>query len=402
MKLAPIHQLRGFAAFMVLLFHWGGLFPQLDAVSANMLQLEALPAQPDGNLVSSGMALLLSVLSYTPLSPINLGAAGVLVFFLISGFVMPMSLERGKDNFLKKRAIRLLPIVWVSLFMVLGIRLVMIQSGLMSSFNVQPMQFFANGFLVKDLFWQPSIEPAIWTLLVEVKFYILMAIIYHLVREVNAGTFVLAAIAMTAIMGLFSSADPAANYLALLGLPGHRWIFNIVKAITESAPFIIYMLIGSLAYLFYKRRLSGFLTVALTVAFFLAYMFTMLARQYGAAQLYYIDDGLRMVCVFLPIVFFMRRQSEKPARPARFLKPLNAFLNWLGDISYPLYMIHAVFGMTLIVYLTQLGLSQNMAFLLGGGAVFGLSHLLHRFVEKPTNELGRRFFVTHKVRNEDA
>src|SRR5436305_756561 len=43
-----------------------------------------------------------------------IGEAGILVFFLISGFVIPMSLENGGTNagFWLRRSFRLLPVYW--------------------------------------------------------------------------------------------------------------------------------------------------------------------------------------------------------------------------------------------------------------------------------------------------
>src|SRR5258707_707541 len=48
---------------------------------------------------------------------IVIGQAGILVFFMISGFVIPLSLEVGMSNatFWRRRFFRLFPVYWLSI-----------------------------------------------------------------------------------------------------------------------------------------------------------------------------------------------------------------------------------------------------------------------------------------------
>ena len=58
------------------------------------------------------LAALCVVLYHIP--TIGLGAFGVDVFFIISGYVMMLSTAKGSELFLLKRAIRIIPVYWIA------------------------------------------------------------------------------------------------------------------------------------------------------------------------------------------------------------------------------------------------------------------------------------------------
>ena len=69
-------------------------------------------------LAEHGLAASLpDFLKSTPVGHGNLGKAGVLLFLLISGFIIPASLEQGGSNtrFWLRRFCRLFPAYWLSI-----------------------------------------------------------------------------------------------------------------------------------------------------------------------------------------------------------------------------------------------------------------------------------------------
>ncbi|WP_306252344.1 acyltransferase [Parvularcula sp. IMCC14364] len=84
-RLTNLDGLRGLAAMAVLLYHYTSVFPRFWP-----------EAQPPGFVI-------------------DFGGFGVHLFFIISGFVILMTLERrgATRAFLKSRFIRLYPIFWV-------------------------------------------------------------------------------------------------------------------------------------------------------------------------------------------------------------------------------------------------------------------------------------------------
>ena len=101
------NQLRGIAVLAVLLSHWFGVFwgmPELVGryTSSEMVQG---PTSVAFNIVSS-------------FAYFNFGSFGVSIFFLISGFVIPFSLEKlNARSFLVARFFRIFPLLWIVTFL---------------------------------------------------------------------------------------------------------------------------------------------------------------------------------------------------------------------------------------------------------------------------------------------
>ncbi|HET9337283.1 MAG TPA: acyltransferase family protein, partial [Sphingomicrobium sp.] len=98
----------------------------------------------------------------------NGGRFGVLLFFLLSGFVIPFSFSGDEPirRFLISRFFRLYPAFWASL----------IAASLVSF--VPPGEFAANATMAPILFGQPLSVGAYWTLFFELCFYGLCILLF--------------------------------------------------------------------------------------------------------------------------------------------------------------------------------------------------------------------------------
>lgn len=137
-----------------------------------------------------GVAALLvfvdHALKHTPwaISTIDMGRVGVIVFFLVSGLVIPWSLERRYKNavtvFMLKRFFRLFPVYWLSICV-----------GVLTAFSVTSvawenyglivdsnMQILANFSMIQRVFGFSNIIGAYWTLFIELVFYALCALLF--------------------------------------------------------------------------------------------------------------------------------------------------------------------------------------------------------------------------------
>ena len=102
------------------------------------------------------------------------GGSGVIVFFLISGYIIRHSLEHlSASSFLIRRCFRIYPLYIVAC----------ITEQLLNDTNVTNMvslHFLAKIFLVGDLFGIPyGLGNVEWTLRIEMYFYILMAFLKY-------------------------------------------------------------------------------------------------------------------------------------------------------------------------------------------------------------------------------
>lgn len=108
----------------------------------------------------------------TTLSTFDFGRFGVVLFFLISGYVIPFSLAQGQSlkRFIVGRFFRLYPAFWVS---------VMIFSAI--SFNQGDFSIgrvLANATMIPQAFGQKALSGVYWTLSVELVFYALCAALF--------------------------------------------------------------------------------------------------------------------------------------------------------------------------------------------------------------------------------
>ena len=100
------------------------------------------------------------------LSHVNFGRFGVVLFFLISGLVVPFSFrgDRPIRSFAISRFFRLYPAYWASIAVFLAI-------AIWQGAPIPGETIAANLTMLQTLWGQPNIGNAYWTLLYEMIFY---------------------------------------------------------------------------------------------------------------------------------------------------------------------------------------------------------------------------------------
>ncbi|ATG91314.1 acyltransferase family protein [Methylomonas koyamae] len=105
----------------------------------------------------------------------TMGRGGVIVFFLLSGYLIIRSLQGCSIGaFLCRRFFKIFPAYWLNLLVLfiagqLGF-------GLASHSNAT---YLANFAMLSDLFRVANVSNVYWTLLIEVKFYVFIACYFH-------------------------------------------------------------------------------------------------------------------------------------------------------------------------------------------------------------------------------
>ncbi len=247
------------------------------------------------------------------------GYLGVPLFFLISGFVILMSLEKNKtfSQFIYKRWLRLFPAMLVATVLLystmhllperpLGIQ--KLSGAIPGLIFIEPIWIeFITGFKI-DL-----VENSFWSLFVEFKFYFIFGTFYFLFGKKNA------------VIGLF-----------LLFVYSYAASISGIKILTSfsnllSCHYFGWFTGGALAYLYFTSDKIRYLLFAILVSLL---------------QLYkYQRSSEELVCAIIVIaVFFIPVYFEK----ARFVFS-NSVLIFFGFVSYPLYLIHenAMIGLML-------------------------------------------------------
>jgi peptidoglycan/LPS O-acetylase OafA/YrhL len=302
---------------------------------------------------------------YEPLlHTINLGRFGVILFFLISGLVIPFSFhgDRPLRGFVIGRFFRLYPIYWLSIPLLGGMWVVMFGR------TISVETVLANLTMLQGFWGGRNIGAGYWTLTYEIGFYILCAIVFWLGR-LDDPTF--NGLALAGCLAL-------AIGIVLTGLALGR------DTVWPQAPYFVGMfLLGMLLRRAFvddcavARRFARWLVPLAMIAGVVVSGWIVPSTENTNA---YLRPLPLMMGSVLPIVAFVLVLWRKP-KPG---KPLI----YLGTISYSLYLLQDI-GLLMLPRLLPPG-AWPIGYVL---AVIGLTAVIatltYHLVERPMIALGR-------------
>jgi peptidoglycan/LPS O-acetylase OafA/YrhL len=298
---------------------------------------------------------LLSGTAY-PAFPFNLADAAVDCFFVVSGFLIALSYERtrGISAFYVRRFFRLYPMYACIVLIQTAIMLSLLPHGPFSEPEASIRYLAVNlgfaNFLQYDIggvlqgLRVPGINPSLWTLKIEMGFYLFVPLIFVAIRKWGFKALAVIFIASVAynVIGI-QLGDP--RYAKQL--PGQMQFFAV----------------GMALYLYARDfRVPAWVSAVVAVAFLTCW--TWLSP---------IPPGIRPLLVGAFVFCFA---LCLPAIPIR------------TDMSYSVYLVHGPLIQTLLL----LGLFRDEPIYLVGvvGCVLALSFIFENLVERPGNEFGRR------------
>lgn len=360
------HLLRGVAATIVFLFaHLLGVFWLNPNVACQLLGLSPCPISAEAPRVT----YLINYFSW-----LNYGYIGVSLFFLISGFVIPFSLiNLNAKQFLVARFFRIYPTYIVAFSCSLVVLIILTHGQLWFGYREIISQFS----LTRDLAWIPSLDGVSWTLEIEVKFYLICAVFAETIRAGHYRKMIGILALLMSFQIIFSHISYSIEGNLFHGSLSAPW-YGIVHALAMSFVFISYMLIGTLFNWHCRNLISTKQLIGLVSLTYLEFVFNWYESDFKYSfNPGYINYSLSLCCFSL--VYIFRNRIKTP----RFFK-------WMGDISYPLYAVHPILGYGLLYWLViQRHLPNIMALPLTIAIILIFATILHRIVERPSNNLGK-------------
>ncbi len=294
-------------------------------------------------------------------SPLDTGPLGVSVFFLISGFVLPFSIEKlDRKRFFLNRLLRIYP-TYIAGFAVSSAAVFFIDRYFGMPIGYSQKDLIAHAVPgLREIFNTPNIDGVVWTLEIELKFYSIWLVFG---RRVATAPLVIATVAVLLALQLSLSRTFQSSYW--LGL------------VSYSIPYLIYFFIGTWAHIHYKKRLS---TLALLSGILIIFGATITARLLGPEA-----QSARVLinyAIGLLIFFSFYRYPQPLNKMARWLEPL-------AQVSYPLYAVHSVLGYVILRLLLDAGL-PIVGVPLAFGIAIAFAFVLHSCVEKTSLKLAHR------------
>lgn len=357
--------LRGLAALSVVISHYLCVFWQYPTIIGQYISAPAL--------VTADHPLPAWLAWFPTITVFDWGAYGVALFFLISGFVIPFSLQKTSwIGFCLQRFIRLVPTY------IAGFSLTLLAFYLSTQYFSSDWRFTTQEILIhylpglRDLLGSRNIDTIIWTLEVEIKFYVLCAILIVWLRHYARRVF-LVPVALTA---LALALAPLAPELVQTHPVAGRHLLTYLF----STQCLTFMFIGVLFHYLYQRKISpGIATAAIAGLFGLFWL-----QVWQIPYFHFItSDYLLSYALALTTFGFAY------AFPKYFCT--NPVIDFFADISYPLYVVHSVVGYVGLRILLDRGAGSGVALLVVFGVSVGLAWGVHWMIEVPTQRFGKRF-----------
>ncbi|GAA2294683.1 acyltransferase [Nonomuraea roseoviolacea subsp. roseoviolacea] len=336
----------------------------------------------------------------------SLGVYGILVFFLVSGYIIPASLERHGDlrRFWVSRAFRLYPLYLAVAALVIGLAWwVPVREEVPRDGSAVA----AHATMLLDVVGVGGVADTMWTLSYEMVFYLLVTALFVMRAHERSGALSVLFAGLSIVVGLaLAGAVVTAGWLAyasgavfaagLAAVVSGR--FRAVGACLLGVMALALPVLGGrvpwlgvavLGVMFagtavhrWERGSAPLWPVALTGAL-------VAAAPLGAIESgwWWVQPDVWITTVALAAATFAGAMALRGRR-------LPRALTWIGLISYSLYLVHH----PLLKYFVQVTgdlrwaplpvqLSMAAAAL---ALVVLVSALAYRFVERPMQRLGRR------------
>lgn len=329
-RLRELDALRGIAAMMVVWYHF--TFQYQERFGGGPVTALTLPA----------------------------GRYGVQLFFVISGFVIFLTLTRSRSlwDFAANRLSRLYPPYWVSVLATATVLAIWPLIG----WEVNLRQVLVNLTMLQYWLATPHVDPVYWTLSIELAFYIFVSALRWIGWLDKVERWVAAWLALQFAVhfgdrhGLHLS--PVIRSTLLLD-HGHFFFTGV---------------------LFYRIREQGdtllrWLLIAVCIAL------ALFIRD--------VPHALSLVAAAFAFTAFIKGRLGWIARPP---------LLFLGDVSYPLYLLHQNIGYAIIDHLTKAGHNHPLWLWVPGIVTLLLATLIHYSVERPARDLLRGWWKHSALR----
>jgi peptidoglycan/LPS O-acetylase OafA/YrhL len=292
------------------------------------------------------------------------GWLGVELFFMISGFVILLSADgRGIAGFVASRVGRLFPAYWACIVLTAGLQ--QVWSGGRQTNLTETM---VNLTMVQDLFDVTGVQVVFWTLLVELKFYLLVLV-------------VLAFGPLTRNRVLtFATLWPLAGWAAEEF--GAHWLADWL--VPAYAP---YFAVGMLLFLAYRDGFDVVTSLLLAGGLVLCVMRVLeAAGRASDLQGVPVNPVITVMILLASVVAVwattLRGRTAPPRRVA-------AVLGTVGALTYPVYLVHTQFGYAVIDVLAH-ETTRTVALFAAGALSLCLAVAIHYGVERPTSARLRR------------
>lgn len=292
----------------------------------------------------------------------NLGNTGVDLFFMISGFVIFMSILKVKSSkeFILNRFYRLYPTYWIYVTITFCIIIVMSEDALITVTSIGP-QYLVNMTMLQHFFKVEDLDGPYWTLAIELIFYAMILFMYKL--------------------RLLSRFDIIAVLLIIFTMIAYNFKqYFIIDKLLDGFPLLGYLPLFFSGILFYKMHVQN-----KTVMYYILLCFCLGSQIYlfnfvnGRGKfLTQYEYAAMLGLYFLIFLLFVHNKLT-------FISKATPLL-YVGKISYQMYLIHQCLALNILIpfFNETLGLDFWVSsFVLSTTVIITLVSIISHYIEKP-------------------
>lgn len=283
---------------------------------------------------------------------------GVTLFFLITGYLMPVMMDRyNRSTYLVNRIFRIFPVLFISM-LVVGL-FVGATQGVYFSLS----SYLASWTLTYPLLGVTPVAGVLWTLIIEVIFYVCAC----LIGKFSIYKLFLLQVGLLAII------------LASLKFPNEYYLMLAAN----NGKYLLMIAIGSAIFLAEKESEWHSKISLVLGAFILSYLGFQLYKLGHEDVSTYNNIGTQLLAVALFLAFHWLATFN-------IFKKIPHVIFWLSDLVYPIYLLHVAIGLGTMALLRPLTTEPYFLLTAAIASSISLSWLLHSCIEKPGISVGRK------------
>lgn len=321
---------------------------------------------------------------YLPKTSVNFGGLGVMLFFVLSGFLMGyLYLEKTKlpdlVSYAVKRFFRVYPLYFIaSLALFCVVATIGIEELPGSRLQLPTYNF---DYLIKQLTLEKGFG-GFWTIPVEMHFYVLFALIMLISLKHWPIRFIAIFAATLVAFASYSLPATAHEWVILIKYNSYAVMWDFMGIFLCGAYFgAIYRKWPDGGYLqLIISKLSNLITIIIFVCFIVASNILFYWQEFPV-----VSWGNSMV-ISLLLSFYVLTCAVSSSAPSQLIN--NRFLRFTGKISFSLYILH-IFTFSLIVNNYLLAPWIGIPLLIISSYVCAI--LSYQYIEKPGIRIGQHF-----------